>query len=116
MNTTNFENNNEFLSVLHSNIDLYVYNGFDEAGTLVNSYMTVYDVREILSYSRVPEVDIWYVHVNEDGKIIPGPYETNYMCMLCNGAGLLRLSDYIYELVRQKCETTNKTSSNLIDV
>ncbi|CAG90921.2 DEHA2G19976p [Debaryomyces hansenii CBS767] len=112
ISTTNFDDNDEFLSVLHSNIASNVHNDFAfivEAGTFANSYMPIYDFREIPSYSRVPEVDniFGYVHVNGDGKIIPGSYEPNSMYRLCNGAGLPRLSDHIYDLVRQKCETTN---------
>lgn len=111
VNTANFEDNNEFLSVLHSKIALDVHNDFAfivEAGTFANSYMPIYDFREIPSYSRVPEVDniFGYVHVNEEGKIIPGSYEPNSMYRLCNGAGLPRLSDHLYELVRQNCESS----------
>lgn len=112
VNTTNFEDNDEFLSVLHSKIGLDVHNDFAfivEAGTFANSYMPIYDFREIPSYGRVPEVDniFGYVHVNELGKIIPGSYEPNSMYRLCNGAGLPRLSDYLYDSVRQKCESVN---------
>lgn len=112
IDSSNFQDSEAFLSLLHSNIALDVHNDFAfilEAGTFANSYMPIYDFREIPSYSRVPEVDniFGYVHVNEEGKIIPGSYEPNSMYRLCNRSGLLRLSDHLYELIRKKCEVAN---------
>lgn len=108
---SNFKDNDVFLELLHSEIAKDVQNDFAfimEAGTFANSFMPIYDFREIPSYGRIPEVDniFGYVHVNENGKIIPGSYEPNNMYRLCNGTGLPRLSDHLYSVIKKKCETT----------
>lgn len=104
-----FSSNPAFLELLHTTIAREVYGDFSfiiEAGANANAYMPIYDFREIPRYGRTPEVDdiFGYVQVGSDGKMISNSYEANAMYRLCSGEGLMRLSDHLYEKMRQGCE------------
>lgn len=104
-----FKSNGEFVELLHKTISEQVFDDFlfiMEAGVNANSFMPIYDFREVPRHGRTPEVDsiLGYVQVGGDGKMIKPSYEANSMYRLCNGAGLLRLSDHLYEKVREACE------------
>lgn len=97
-----FQTNAEFLRMLHQNIGESVHHDFTfimEAGVNALTYMPIYDLRETPKYSRIPNVDdiFGYVLVDNGGKIVPGTYEPNALYRLCNGSGLLKLSDYLHE-------------------
>lgn len=104
-----FDPNPAFLQLLHKQIEGHIQDDFSfiiEAGANSNSFMPIYDFREIPRYGRIPEIDniFGYVQVNENGKIVPGTYELNNMYRLCNGVGPIKLSDFLYENLRAKCE------------
>lgn len=95
-----FEQNKEFLKLLNSTIHDNVHDDFTfimEAGNYANTYMPIYDFREVPRFGRTPEVDsiFGYVRVDGEGKITEGSYEQNDMYRLCNGAGLIKLSSYM---------------------
>lgn len=101
-----FEQNNDFLKLLNKSISDKVQNDFTyimEAGNYGDSYMPIYDFREVPRFGRSPEVDsiFGYVRVNSEGKILPGSYERNDMYRLCNGAGLIKLSSYLLEQIQE---------------
>lgn len=104
-----FQVNEEFVKVLHEQIGKFVQDDFSfiiEAGTNANSYMPIYDFREVPRYGRIPEVDniFGYVMVDGNAKIVPGTYESNNLYRLCNGAGLIKLSDHLYEKLQYETE------------
>lgn len=99
-----FRPNPAFVDVLNKTIGQKVHDDFAfivEAGANALTFMPIYDFREIPRYGRIPEIDniYGYVQVDSSGKIVPGTYEANNMYRLCNGVGLVRLSDYLYEQV-----------------
>lgn len=104
----NFQEETPFISLLHDQIRKKIHNDFSfimEAGMNVNTFMPIYDFREIPKYARVPEIEniFGYVHVNDQGKIVEGSYEPNSMYRLCNGtSGLIKLSDYLHEEVQKE--------------
>lgn len=100
----NFQANQAFVSLLHEIIAKNIQDDFCfimEAGTFANSFMPIYDFREVPRYGRTPEVDstFGYVQVDSNGKMVPGTYESNNMYRLCNGQGLIKLSDHLHEMV-----------------
>ncbi|SGZ52357.1 CIC11C00000001166 [Sungouiella intermedia] len=106
MNPEQFQPNKGFLKLLNSNIHDKVTEDFTfimEAGANADTYMPIYDFREIPRFGRTPEVDsiFGYVRVSSDGKIIPKSYEPNEMYRLCNGAGLVKLSNYMLEQIQE---------------
>lgn len=101
-----FRPNKEFLELLHGSIHDKIDQDFTyimEAGVNADSYMPIYDFREVPRFGRTPEVDsiFGYVRVSSDGKIIPKSYEANEMYRLCNGAGLVKLSNFLLEQLRE---------------
>lgn len=101
-----FKPNKQFLDLLNSNIHDKVDHDFTfimEAGANANTYMPIYDFREVPRFGRTPEVDsvFGYVRVSSDGKIIPNSYESNDMYRVCNGAGLVKLSDYMLKQIQE---------------
>lgn len=110
----NFQENPAFLDILHLVVAAKVQNDFlfiVEAGANANTFMPIYDFRHIPNYARIPEVDniFGYVQVDGLGKIIPGTYESNSLYRLCNGdSGIIKLSDYLYEVVQAECEKSTK--------
>lgn len=100
----------KFIEKLHETIGSKVHKDFSfimEAGMAANSYMPIYDFREIPNYARIPEVDaiFGYVMVDSEGKIVPNSYEANTSYRLVDGVnGLVKLSDYLCEEVRKVCE------------
>lgn len=102
INPNNFYVNEKFVEVLHDTISNQIQDDFTfimEAGANANLYMPIYDFREVPRYGRIPEVDniYGYVMVTEQGKIVPGSYQSNNLYRICNGAGLIKLSDYLLE-------------------
>lgn len=105
----NFRENPAFTPLLQETIKNEVHNDFAfiiEAGVHVNSFMPIYDFREIPRYQRIPDVDsiLGYIRVDEQGKMIPGAYEPNDLYRLCNGTGLIKLSDHLYDVMRRLVE------------
>lgn len=105
----NFQVNSPFLNQLHELIAKKIDNDFSfiiEAGTNANSYMPIYDFREIPKYARIPQVDnvFGYVMVDGNGKMIPNTYESNNLYRLCNGKGLIKLSDFLYDEIKEVVE------------
>lgn len=101
-----FKGNPKFLELLHEKIKTGIQNDFTfimEAGANALTYMPIYDFREIPKYARTANVDdvFGYVLVDEAGKIVPGSYEKNDLYRLCNGTGLIKLSDYLLEEMRK---------------
>lgn len=101
-----FKSNKEFLNLLHKNIQDKIDQDFTyimEAGVNADAYMPIYDFREVPRFGRTPEVDsiFGYVRVSSDGKIVPNSYEPNEMYRLCNGAGLVKLSSFLLEQIRE---------------
>lgn len=101
-----FTGNPKFLDLLQERIKTGIQNDFTfimEAGANALTYMPIYDFREIPKYARTPNVDdvFGYVLVDEAGKIVPGSYEKNDLYRLCNGTGLIKLSDYLLEEMKQ---------------
>ncbi|WPK27369.1 hypothetical protein PUMCH_004755 [Australozyma saopauloensis] len=101
-----FKSNPEFLDLLNNKIKDSIQKDFSfimEAGANANAFMPIYDFREIPNYARTPEVDdiFGYVLVDGDGKIIPGLYEVNDLYRLCNGVGLVKLTDYLVDEMRK---------------
>jgi len=107
-----FEVEPKFLDLLHNKISSSIQDDFSfvlEAGMNANAFMPIYDFRRIPEYARIPEVDniFGYVQVNEQGKIIPGSYQSNNLYRLCNGTdGLIKLSDYLYSELQAECDKT----------
>lgn len=102
-----FEPNPQFLPLLHSTLASCVADDFSfimEAGVNANTFMPIYDFREVPQFGRRPEIDsvFGYVQVDGLGKIIPGSYESNDMYRICNASGLPRLSDYMYEQIQKE--------------
>lgn len=104
-----FKPNPEFLPLLHSTFGSCIDQDFSfimEAGVNANTFMPIYDFREVPKFGRRPEIDsvFGYVQVDEQGKIVPGSYDSNDMYRLCNASGLPKLSDYMYEQIQQKIQ------------
>ncbi|GEQ68143.1 hypothetical protein JCM33374_g1810 [Metschnikowia sp. JCM 33374] len=102
-----FKGNPEFLDLLHGKIQKDIQNDFTfimEAGANASTYMPIYDFREIPKYARTPNVDdvFGYVLVDASGKIVPESYEKNNLYRLCNGTGLIKLSDYLLDEMRKE--------------
>lgn len=99
--------NPKFLDLLHEIIGKSIHQDFSfimEAGVNVNSFMPIYDFREVPKYSRIPEIEniFGYVHVDGQGKIAEGSYDPNPMYRLCNGtSGLVQLSEHMYDEVKR---------------
>lgn len=107
-----FKSNPEFLDLLNNKIKDSIQKDFSfimEAGANANAFMPIYDFRETPNYARVPEVDdiFGYVLVDSKGKIIPGSYEVNQLYRLCNGTGLIKLTDYLLEEMRRATAEEN---------
>lgn len=101
-----FEPNDEFVKLLHKTIHLSIQNDFTyvmEAGVNALTFMPIYDFRETPRFGRTPEVDsvFGYVLVDEKGVIVPGTFESNHMYRVCNGVGLIKLSDYLLEQMKE---------------
>lgn len=108
----NFTPNSHFVALLHLRIAAVIHHDLPfviEAGTYANSFMPIYDFREVPRYGRTPEIDstFGYVQVDDTSKIVPHSYEPNDMYRLCNGSGLIKLSDTLYEDMQQQCEKVN---------
>lgn len=104
-----FQENKDFLNTLHEVIGRRIDDDFTfiiEAGTNVDSYMPIYDFREVPKYARIPLVEcvFGYVMVDGKGKMIPKTYEANYLYRLCSGKGLIKLSDFLYDEIVQVVE------------
>lgn len=111
INHETFKANPKFLELLNDKIKNEVQRDFSfivEAGANANAYMPIYDFREIPNYARVPEVDniFGYVLVDREGKIVPGSFEINLLYRICNGSGLVKLTDYLLEQMRKAIAKT----------
>ncbi|KAK6199265.1 uncharacterized protein RJT21DRAFT_127548 [Scheffersomyces amazonensis] len=111
INPDNFKVNPQFVDILQDTLRKHTYNDFTfvmEAGVNASAYMAIYDLREIPKYSRIPEVEniLGYVQVDVNGKMVPDSYERNELYRICNGtAGLPKLSEYLYPLIQEQCES-----------
>ncbi|KAK6456968.1 uncharacterized protein RJT20DRAFT_36124 [Scheffersomyces xylosifermentans] len=105
-----FVPNDEFLQLLHQTAKDKIHEDFSfimEAGMNASTFMPIYDFREIPRYARIPEMEnvFGYIQVGDNGKMIPGSYESNNLYRLCNGtSGLLKLSDFMYQELQKECE------------
>lgn len=106
----NFNINKKFVDVFYKTFEDKIYDDFTfimEAGTNANSFMPVYDFRDVPKYSRQPYIGnvFGYLQVDENAKIVPGSWQRNDLYELCNGKdGLCHFSDYMYETLQQECE------------
>lgn len=101
--------NQKFIDLLNSKIHESIQNDFTfiiEAGASALTFMPIYDFREVPRYARTPEVDsiFGYVLVDANGKIVPKTFDPNSMYRVCNGAGLIKLSDYMHEQMKNVTE------------
>ncbi|KAI3404743.1 hypothetical protein KGF56_002446 [Candida oxycetoniae] len=105
-----FYTNPKFQSILQMTMKKKIYDDFTfimEAGTNANSYMPIYDFREIPRYSRTPYIgDVFgYVQIDNEGKMIPQSWQKNDMYEVCSGkTGLCKFSEFMYETLREECE------------
>lgn len=104
-----FEPNKRFFDRLFHEMRMNIQNDFTfiiEAGTSPDTHMPIYDLRKIPNFSRTPEVDdiFGYVFVDKDSKINEGTFEHNEFYRVCNGSGLPKLSDYMYERMKAAVE------------
>lgn len=109
INPDTFQPNGDFLKLLNTTIHDSIEKDFTfiiEAGANANSFMPIYDLREIPNYGRTPEVDnvFGYVLVDGNGKITPKSFDSNNLYRVCNGAGLIKLSDYLHEQMKSLTE------------
>ncbi|CCG21983.1 hypothetical protein CORT_0B02680 [Candida orthopsilosis Co 90-125] len=108
-----FTTNKKFVDLLHKTFENKIYDDFTfimEAGTNANSFMPIYDFRDIPKYSRQPYIGnvFGYLQVDGNAKIIPGSWQRNDLYELCNGKdGLCHFSEYMYETLQQECENAN---------
>ncbi|PIS50873.1 hypothetical protein CJI97_004413 [Candidozyma auris] len=105
-----FSVNKRFLDLLNEKINEGIQDDFTfiiEAGANASTFMPIYDFREVPRYARTPEVDsiFGYVLVDDKGKIVPRTFDPNSMYRICNGAGLIKLSDYLHEQMKNVTET-----------
>ncbi|KAI5954174.1 hypothetical protein KGF57_003923 [Candida theae] len=106
----NFTINKRFVSVMNKTFETKVYEDFTfvmEAGTNANSFMPVYDFRDIPKYSRQPYIGnvFGYLQVDANAKIVPGSWQRNDLYELCSGKdGLCHFSEFMYETLQQECE------------
>lgn len=102
----NFVPNPQFLPKLQDLIGHKIYDDFTflmEASVNANSFMPIYDMRNVPRYGRIPEIDnvYGYLQVDELGKMIGQTYQANDMYLLFNADGLITLSDFLLEEVRK---------------
>lgn len=108
--SSNFIPNAKFETILENAMANKVYDDFTfimEAGTNANSFMPIYDFREIPKYSRTPYIEdvFGYVQVDDKGQIVPNSWQRNSMYEICSGkTGLCKFSDYMYEVLQEQCE------------
>lgn len=113
INPNTFLVNKRFLDLLNKKINDSIHEDFTfiiEAGANALTFMPIYDFREIPRYARVPEVDgiFGYVLVDDKGKIVPQTFDPNAMYRVCNGAGLIKLSDYLHEQMKAITENDSQ--------
>lgn len=106
--------NKKFVDLLNSTIHESIHKDFTfiiEAGASALTFMPIYDFREVPRYARTPEVDsiFGYVLVDDGGKIVPQTFDPNSMYRVCNGAGLIKLSDYLHEQMKTITEAEGKS-------
>ena len=104
-----FEPEPKFLSLLNKTIHDKVHEDFTfimEAGVNALTYMPIYDFRDIPRFARTPDVDnvFGYVLVDDKGKMVPMSFEPSNMYRLCNGQGLIKLSDFLYDQMKSESE------------
>ncbi|CAH6723396.1 hypothetical protein CLIB1444_15S00364 [[Candida] jaroonii] len=102
----NFQPDNNLLPTLNELFKKKVCDDFSfimEAGVSANSFMPIYDFRDVPRYGRQPEIGnvFGYVQVDENGKMIPETFDANNFYQVYNHHGLPVLSDYIYEEVEK---------------
>ncbi|KAI5964142.1 uncharacterized protein KGF55_002084 [Candida pseudojiufengensis] len=106
----NFQINNNFKELLEKTLSTKIYNDFTfimEASTNGDSFMPIYDFREIPEYSRRPYIEnvFGYVQVDKSGKIKPETWQKNDMYQICSGkSGLPKFTEYLYETLQEECE------------
>lgn len=106
----NFKIRKEFKELLHSTMKDQIHDDFTfimEASTNANSFMPIYDMREIPRYGRIPYIEdvFGYVMINDQGLMIAETYQENDMYTICSGkTGLPKFSEYMYVTLQDKCE------------
>lgn len=106
INPDTFVPNDKFVLLLNDVIRKTVHDDFTyimDAGTHAQTFMPIWDFRDVPRYGRTPDVDsvYGYVLVDEHGKIVPETFEPNAMYRVCNGTGLMTLSQFLHDEVRK---------------
>lgn len=104
-----FEENKQFVDFLHLMFKDHITDDFAficEAGTQADSFMPIWDFREVPRFSRTPNPDLvfGYVMVDKEGKMVPKSYDRNHMYRVCNKDGLTKLSDHMHQAVKEALE------------
>lgn len=103
----NFIENPQFIQKLQNVITENIYDDFSfimEASMNANSFMPIYDFRDVPRYQRVPDIGnvFGYLQVNEQGQMVKQTYDPNNMYVVYSGQlGLVTLSDHLLELARK---------------
>ncbi|RCK65270.1 hypothetical protein Cantr_00751 [Candida viswanathii] len=110
-----FRTRREFKELLHTTMKNQIHDDFTfimEASTNANSFMPIYDMREIPRYGRIPYIEdvFGYVMVDPKGQMIPETYQENEMYTMCSGkTGLPKFSEYMYMELQEKCEAKKQS-------
>ncbi|GMG00546.1 unnamed protein product [[Candida] boidinii] len=108
LTVSNFKEDKIFKEILNDLIKNSIYNDFSyqiEAQVVPNSFMPIYDFRDIPAHGRTPAMEnvFGYVCVDENGVIIKDSFEDNNTYRLFSGTdGIVKLSDYLYEEIQKK--------------
>lgn len=108
LKVSNFKEDKIFKEILNDLIRNSIYNDFSyqiEAQVVPNSFMPIYDFRDIPAHGRTPAMEnvFGYVCVDENGVIIKDSFEDNNTYRLFSGTdGIVKLSDYLYEEIQKK--------------
>lgn len=103
----NFQEHKEFLPVLHQMVKNHVaedQNYVVDAMNYGGSYMPIGDFKVILDFmNQRPEMPntLGFIRVDHDMQMVPESYEKNDMYTLCNIDGVIKLSDYMNEKIKE---------------
>ncbi|GME95522.1 unnamed protein product [[Candida] boidinii] len=108
LKVSNFKEDKIFKEILNDLIKNSVYNDFSyqiEAQVVPNSFMPIYDFRDIPAHGRTPAMEnvFGYVCVDANGIMIKDSFEDNNTYRLFSGTdGIVKLSDFLYEKIKNK--------------
>lgn len=106
-----FRSNGKFVDLINQVMTKEISNDFAficEAGVNANAFMPIWDFREVPRFLRQPNPDLvfGYVHVDAQGKMVDGSFDSNGMYRVCNKDGLLKFSEYMYEKMKEAVDLT----------